>query len=56
MFVETNIEHEWVKIKEFECKVCRKSNLDNFEIIKKYKSHFEAKVKEALYIKKIIQV
>ena len=34
------------------CLVCRKSNLDNFEIIKKCKSDFEAKVTEALYIKK----
>ena len=34
------------------CLVCRKSNLENFEIIKKYKSYFEAKVTEDLYIKK----
>ena len=34
------------------CLLCRKSNLDNFEIIKKWKSDFEAKVTEALYIKK----
>ena len=34
------------------CLVCRKSNLDNFEILKKCKSDFEAKVTEALYIKK----
>ena len=34
------------------CLVCRKSNLDNFEIIKKCKSDFEAKVTEAFYIKK----
>ena len=34
------------------CLVCRKSNLDNFEIIKKCKSDFEAKVNEALFIKK----
>ena len=29
--------------------VCRKSNLDNFEIVKKCKSDFKAKVTEAFY-------
>ena len=38
------------------CLVCRNSNLDNFEIIKKCKSDFEAKLTEAFILKKRIPI
>ena len=43
-----------IEIKEHlkKCLVCRKSNLNNYEIFKKCKSDFEAKVTEGFYIKK----